>query len=291
MSNVAFDVTRYYQIAQDTTGTQYIVQDGNWFSQKTQAATLIVPAGWKFLPQGASATYPGLLPNVLAQSGFPMIMPPNSTSLSAAGALVLATALDLTYANCYMFFPANAVATVSAAGMYFVQMSSTTAGTVFQNTYTSGVPVIPAASALIPCTTASSYTQTTGANVTILSFTIPGGSMGPNGQVRYFVQYRNNNSAGNKIHGASFGGTTIVVTTVTTNGNIPIQRNIFNRGVTNSQVCQVQSSNGIAASSGTPPAISVDTTAAVTLLILDQLAVATDWAMVDSLLIEILPGA
>jgi len=291
MANVAFDITRDYQIAQDLLGAQYLVQDGNWYAKSSQVAISIPPNGYKILPKGVSGTYPGAIPLVLGQSGFPMIMPPNSTSLSAAGALVLATALDQTYPNCYMFFPANAVATVSAAGMYFVQMSSATNGAVFQNQYTSGVPAAPAASALIPCTSASSYTQTTGSAVTVASYSVPGSSMGPNGQVRTGCQFNNNNSAGTKTHTMSFGGTAMMTLATTTNQSTPALRHITNRGVTNAQTCQANGSSGVGASAGLNTNLALDTTAAQTLAFQLQLGTATDWAILAWHFAEVWPGA
>lgn len=292
MSNVAFDPTRYYQIAQDIAGVLYIVQDGNWFSQKTQVPTLIVPNGWKFLPQGASATYPGLLPNVLAQSGIPLILPSSGT-LSASGALSGITALAGTYPNCWMFFPANAIATVSPAGMYFVQMSSTTAGTAFQNILTAAgtalVPFVPAASALIPCTTASSYTTGTGANVAACIITLSGGSMGAKGRVRLTGSFSNNNSAGAKIGQLGFGATTVGGANNTTNIVQPVMHDVFNRGVTNAQ--QTIAGSGYVASATALTLGANDTTGDLSLQFFLQVAVATDTCQWDAILIEVVPGA
>lgn len=241
-------------------------------------STLLFLQGGATGDPNASPVLP--IPRTLGRGALPMIMPPNSTSLSAAGALVLATALDQTYANCFMWFPANAVATVSAAGMYFVQMSSATNGTVFQNPYLGGTPVVP--TALIACTTASTYTQTTGSAVTVTFYTVPGNGMGLNGEVTAFGQYRNNNSAGAKTHTMAFGGTAICTLSTTTNQSTAAQRNIINRAATNLQSVQAAGSNGIGASAGLPPALAIDTTANVILAFQLQLAVATDWAILDS---------
>jgi hypothetical protein len=86
------------------------------------------------------------VPVVLYRGGVPLISL-SSGSVSAAGAISGITALPLAYPNAYCYFPANIVATVAAAGWYYCTFSTTTAGTVFLNTWTPGntPPDIPAA--------------------------------------------------------------------------------------------------------------------------------------------------
>lgn len=226
---------------------------------------------------------------LLAQSGIPFIMPSSGT-FSAAGALSALTALDQTYANCYLFFPANAIATVSAAGFYFAQMSSTTAGTVFNNLYVSGTPTVPAASALVACTTASSYTQTTAANITAITVTVPANALGVNGKIKVTVLEQNFNSAGAKTLGIQFGGSANGLSYApTTNRGASIIREFYNRGVTNGQVTPVSGNFGTGLSAGVSTIISRDTTTASDITILMQLAVATDWIGIDAFTVEIYP--
>lgn len=230
------------------------------------------------------------VPIIFAQNAIPMGVPSSGT-LSAAGALSAITAAPTTYASCYMFFPANAVATVSAAGMYFVQMASTTTGTVFQNIYTTGIPTIPATSALIPCTTASSYTQTTGSALTILSLTVPGNSLGPNGAlVVHKSLWTYNNSAGTKGLVLKYSTANIQnVTGSTTTIFLNPVRGISNRGVTNSQV-----SFASPAVSGASVAAAVysaiDSTVDQTLAATVNQSLATDNTWLESLVITLNPG-
>lgn len=225
----------------------------------------------------------------LIQTGFPMIVPSSGT-LSAAGALSGITALATTYANCFMFFPANAVATVSVAGMYFVQMSSTTAGTVFQNTYTSGVPPIP--STLIPCTTASNYTQTTGSGLTILAVTVPGNTLGINGGITVHESvWSYNNSAGAKVMVVKYGANNIQNASGTTTTTLFTSPHMMmNRGATNSQVSLAGTVvTGFA--SGALVYGSVDSTVDVTFSATINLAVATDTCALEFISATTFPGA
>jgi hypothetical protein len=130
-------------------------------------------------PDGVAVPYR----RVLLLSGA-VLMLPSSGSVAANGALTLTTALPATYPNAWMYFPAGAVFAGSAAGMYFVQMSSTTAGTIFANTYSSGAPTYALTPTPIVAAGPGSYTQTTAANIVLLSVSIPAGSMGPNGSIR-----------------------------------------------------------------------------------------------------------
>lgn len=76
-------------------------------------------------------------------SAIPFIFP-GSGSMANNGAVTLTTPLNIAYANAFMWFTAGQIFSGSLAGWYFAQMSSTTLGTVFSNTYTPGIPAIPA---------------------------------------------------------------------------------------------------------------------------------------------------
>lgn len=226
-------------------------------------------------------------PIVLAQSGIPMYMPGNGT-ITAGGTLALTgTALDQIFANAFFWFPANTVATVAAAGMYFVQMTSTSAGTVFLNTVTNGSPVIP--TTLVPCTTATNYTQTTAALVSLITVTVPANTMGPNGRVKVTVQYQND-TTNTKTFSIKFGGTQMLGTTGTANQSLSIIREILNMGVTNAQVSTASGITGTGAAAGASQRYTKDTTLAVDVTIQTQLATATDWVGVDSFSVEVFPG-
>jgi hypothetical protein len=201
----------------------------------------------------------------LLQNGIPFVTPASGT-ISATGALSgMGVALPTTYANAYFFFPANALSTSSAAGFYFTQMTSTTAGTVFLNAYTSGIPAIPVASARVSVTAGQgAYTQIS-STTTSISITIPANTMGPNGKLRINLQQSNNNSAGQKSSVIQFGGSNSFNLGQTTNLGMWISREITNQGVTNVQSQTALTAAGPIATSTAPLYFAVDTTAAVTL--------------------------
>lgn len=271
-----------------------VIGAGQIVSSVTPLATAVAPGtiGWDStigqngaLVVGDGATFsPVTQARILGQSGIPMLMPSSGT-FTAAGALSGLTAFDQTYANCYLFFPANAIATVSAAGFYFAQMSSTTAGTVFNNVYTSGTPTVPAV--LIACTTASSYTQTTAALVNAITVTVPANSLGVNGSIRVSAMFQNNNSAGTKTYAVKWGGSNTLSTSASTNQSTNFIREWFNRGVTGTQVTAGTGVTGPGATANPTAVKSSDTTTAIDINIQVQLGTATDWTGVDYFRIEL----
>lgn len=78
----------------------------------------------------------------LLRGGIPFIYI-GSGSVAAGGGISGITALPFAYPHAYCYFPANALATTIAAGWYYCTFSTTTAGTAFLNTYTSGTPTVP----------------------------------------------------------------------------------------------------------------------------------------------------
>lgn len=89
---------------------------------------------------------PARIPYILAQCNVPIGIAPTGT-MAANGAITLGTALNTTYSGgLWLYLPAGAAYAGSLAGFYWTVMSSTTLGTVYNNTYTPGTdPVdIPA---------------------------------------------------------------------------------------------------------------------------------------------------
>lgn len=77
----------------------------------------------------------------LSKSGIPFIAL-SSGSVSASGVVTGITALPTAYAAAYCYLPQNIVATASAAAWQFCTCT-TTACTVYLNSYTGGTPVVP----------------------------------------------------------------------------------------------------------------------------------------------------
>jgi hypothetical protein len=223
----------------------------------------------------------------LLQANVPVFLP-SSGSIGNNGALTLTTALDNAYVNCYMYFPANAIAAGVAAGRYFVQMSSTTAGTIFNNTYTSGRPTIPSSPTAFVTTGPGAYTQTTATDITLLATTLPGGELGVNGSLFTFFQAVMNSSANTKTLKCNIGGTETNTSSLTTSGQSNTPFTFRNKGVANRNVSNIGA--GFTTGSATPTHTALDTTGDLTVLYTARLQTATDYAGFVGLMAQINPG-
>lgn len=165
-----------------------------------------------------SPTLTGAIAGAEAKAGIlrlPMISAPTGT-MANNGAITLGTALDATYANCYLYLPANAISAGSAVGWYYAEMSSATAGIVYNNTYSSGEPSVPSSPTAFVTTGPGAYTGETTEHGVV--FTIPILQAGV--RLRALIYHKNNNSAGTKtprirLNGAA--GTVLVGSAQTTN--------------------------------------------------------------------------
>jgi hypothetical protein len=241
----------------------------------------------------------GRLP--LLVSGIPMIVPTSGT-IGNNGALSGITALPVTYSSCYMYFPADAIrATVAeapgppvvpavpgtSAGWYYVVMSSTTAGSIKNNVYTSGVPIIPSSLTAFVTTGPGAFTQTT-SEITALSFTVPANILGDTGALRFVVRGENSASADDKTYKVTFGGSTVIGGVVnTTATSLLVDSEIFNISA-NKQ--SIYNSTAYGATTGHITYLTKDTTADVTVTITVQLEAATDFVMISGALFEVIPN-
>lgn len=155
--------------------------------------------------------------NLVGQSGLPVIIPSSSlTGIQANGTVTfdtaLPTGLGTTNTRCWCYFPANAVSGDATGGLYYCVLSSSTAATVYAGKVGGAtgataafVPTVP--TTLTPVTgSAAAYTQATNTFITLAAVTIPGGAMGPNGQIYYTQQLRLSNTATGKATQVTFGG-------------------------------------------------------------------------------------
>lgn len=223
---------------------------------------------------------------ILAQSGVPMILP-SSGSIGNNGALTLTTALPATYSGgCYMYFPANAIAAGVPAGLYYVVMSSTTVGTIYNNTYSSGTPAIPASPTAFVTTGPGAYTQTTATEITLASITVPPSTIGSYGTLRYSAQPQWNNSAGAKVKTVKFGGTTFLSVSRTTTTNDEWLLSIRNQG----EAAQVHANSVVPTSNITVTRRAINTAQSQAFAVIGQVAVATDYILLESFSLEVMPS-
>lgn len=145
------------------------------------------------------------------------------------GAYTSGTALPTTYQNAYCYFAANQIFSGSAAGWYFTQFTSSTVGTVYNNTYSGGQPGIP--QTLVPF--ASTGPGSITGDTTLQNgpqITVDPGTLGPNGFIRVTHLWAMNNSANNKTLQVLFNGTPVYNQSLTTNASNSGITPIFVRG-------------------------------------------------------------
>lgn len=228
------------------------------------AGTLMISDGVSLAPIGSSAP--------LMRSTMPMVMPPNLT-VAANGALTLSVALPAVYnspssgnGGCYMYFLAGQVYSGSPAGWYYVSMSSTTIGTVYNNLHTGGWPRPPAVPAGLVTASVGATSSDFGNYRTALSVTLPGGAMGKHGRLRDRLTLLANASGGaSRFAQASLAGFAFHTATISTTGvySSPIGE-VVNMGQANRQQTTTNNSgSGLSGelSSYTPVTNTIDTSA------------------------------
>jgi hypothetical protein len=97
----------------------------------------------------------------------------------------------------YCYLPANAGGLGNAAGWFYFEMSSATAGTVYNNGFTptpGALPVVPTAKTAFANPAGGRITQTT-ADITMLSCSLAAGAMGTNGILKAGIKMLGSASA------------------------------------------------------------------------------------------------
>lgn len=230
---------------------------------------------------GVDYVVPGL------QWGVPIGVAPTGT-VGSNGAVTMGTAFIETYTNgLWLYYPANSITGANAAGFYWTVMSSTTVGTIYNTVYTPGTNTgagsfaVPSSPTPFSGTTGGAFSNATNTNIPAIRLVVAGNSLGPNGNVKTRIAFRNNNTANTKTCLTTFGGTGIGfnagVTTTLLNG----QRSTFwNAGKTN---VQAGYTNDTQNTSGAPQSAAIDTTVNQNLDVnLKLVTAATDWIVMLS---------
>jgi len=129
-------------------------------------------------------------------------------------------------------------------------------------------------------------TGTTSAT-TLATITIPAGLLGANGKLKIYPLWATTNNANAKTLRLNIGGmlcSTITSQSVPNNSGLLIIRNLNSESA---QKCSSGLVAGIGASFGSIASITIDTTAATTLVISGQLAVGTDTLTLEDLFVEV----
>lgn len=224
-----------------------------------------------------------------AKGGIPLIAL-SSGSVSAAGAISAITALPIAYPAAYCWFPANILAGAIAAAWRYCTFASTTTGTAFLDTYTIGVPTIPASPTAVTAGQGA-FTGVIG-ELFAQTFTIPANALGINGQIVGWFQGQQNSTANNKVFRAHYSGTggTILyaLNQVSTAKAAGGQFVITNAGVTNVQTAGVLSLHASPDNNNAPAGLGVDTTVATTVVFSMEKALATDNMITQSAVVGVL---
>ena len=228
-------------------------------------------------------------PYVLAQSSVPVILVPNGT-VATNGTVTLGTALPATYSGgAWIRLPANAIVS-GAAGLYWCVFSSTTVGQVYTNfadPASEFIPSIPVGTLVAATGSNSAYTQSTGADVTLVNVLLPANSMGVTGSLIISPFVASPNNANNKIWRTKSGSTNLNSTTNTT-ATADARPVIFR----NAGAANLNFSNGFlgyAQGGSTYPynRLAIDTSANQTITFTGQMAVATDYIALDAICFEV----
>jgi len=224
-------------------------------------------------------------PRILYQMGVPTVLLSSATNITATGAITGLTALpyvpsDVVFVYCF-------AQTGLLEGLYYARFSSTTAcqlytdvdGTITPNGITAGA-----------------YVGGT-AEVILASLIIPGGSMGANGMIRAQSSWGCSNSANNKTARTRLDGVLFGQQSQTTVASFSMMNGIKNRG---NPAIQFQASSGSggpanalgsnSSSSSNNAQTAINTSVDTTLTVRGQLAVATDFLVLETCTIEILAG-
>lgn len=203
-------------------------------------------------------------------SGIPFAMF-SSWSFASNGALTLSVALPTAFPNAYVYFPANSITASNAAGWYYTTFSTTTAGQVFNNTYTSGTPVIPSSPTAFSASAGAVVAQVT-TPVTAMNTNVIGGSLGLNGWIRAEAIFQANNSANTKACSVFYGNGSLFTGNASgANIYVEVNHRMGNCGVTNRQMARAATYNSF---TGAPNYTSVDSTANQTFSVVMTLATA-----------------
>lgn len=223
----------------------------------------------------------GVLTGIPLQGGVPFVLP-SGGSIANNGALTLTVALPTTFTGgVFMYFPAAAIAAGSAAGWYWTVMGSTTAGTIYNNSYSSGVPAVPAAPIPFATTGPGAYTQTVAA-VTAQSLNLPANYLGGHGQMRITKIGAAANNADAKSVSTLLNASVLCTSSVASAASYKVTDEIGN-DATNMQI----GSNGT-----TLTRTAIDTTQTTTLNLQMQIGVsASDYLTQENVTIELFNAA
>lgn len=178
------------------------------------------------------------------------------------------------------YFPANTITGSNAAGFYWVVLSSTTAGTVYNTTYTPGStsPAIPASPTAFSGTTGGTGSNATATAITLVSVALGTNPMGPSGLIRHTIHTVSNtgqtaHNFNQKLNSTQTAWGGAVSSTNVLFGSVYTLRSA---GRVDRQVGGYSYYDSVVTNS-TPTRSSIDTSGATTLSYIATIGAAGDW--------------
>jgi hypothetical protein len=228
------------------------------------------------------------------QSGVPWWIPPgdggsNGLSFTATNGKFtlsaespMASAFSVLASGGYCYLPAGAGG-LATSGWYWCYMIDGTNGEVFSETYSgTGQPAFVSSPTSLPNLSAGRITQVT-TEAYGPSFTMPGGSMGPNGYASFIMKLITSSTAGTKTIRCRAGSSSFFNTGFTSNYNDQLVRvTRCNMGVQNRQIGNRIGSatgawdSGSSATTHSGDTTTLDTSVDQTVVFTGQIAVNTD---------------
>jgi len=220
----------------------------------------------------------------------------NSGTIATNGTVTLGTALPRIYPAIWLYFPASAVVGDATGGLYFCVMSSTTVGVVYagkqgvaNGVNTAALPFQPFFPTSLVAVTGSNSAYTGSTTETFLvNVTIPPQTLGLQGQVRVTSIQTTNNSAGAKTFKNYLGASQIGQSgsyTTSTGGTQMIA--VRNAGAQNFNISTVV--GGTSAGAAVYTAVDTSATGTPYIALSATLATATDIAIYEGYMMEMLP--
>ena len=211
-------------------------------------------------------------PRVLAQSGVPIILLPAGNWTNVTGAMTLGTPLPYKPTGAvWVYLFASGIA---AAGLYLATFSSVT-----------DLQLVD-----LPSTVVGAYTPAL-TQIVLATVNVPGGSMGPNGAIRWDFSISYTNSASAKSFVLTFGGIYILGINGTATNSARAVGLLRNRGADNVQLQSGTTLSIGTGNTGTSAAqASVNTKVDAPVRFAAQLAATTDYIIFDGYTIELLPS-
>lgn len=261
----------------------------SWPNKNGGGVGIVTLPGGEFggLKDPAGATLK--IPYVIAQMGTTIGIGPSAV-IGANGAMSgLFRQLGMVYSQgLYLYFPANAIGLGIPAGFYWTIMSSNQAGQIYNNTYTSGIPIPPSTPTPFSGTAGSSFSQDL-TEITILTVSIPAGSIGAWGHVKTLAVYSSFSGGATKTFRQRFGSQLLLSNANSTAACTRVETNVVNSGTSFQKNAAGAAAVGPTGVSQPMTTTNVNTNIAQPMAYTGQVGSESDFLLIEYVKIEVFP--